>query len=400
MRPLRIAIAGAGIAGLAAAILLRRTGHEVTVLERFEKPEPIGSGLIVQPTGQAVLAQLGLLDKAAALSSPITAIRGNDAISGRRVLDVSYSALKGDQFGLGIGRGALFNLLFQAVREMDIAIMTDACVDAVRPDKGRFRPVLKGEAADEAFDLVVDASGAGSRLLRQFFDRHLPRPNRFGALWASVDFHADGFDGAALEQRYDAASVMIGVLPTGRDHIDGPLRAALFWSQKPQEFDQLRDGGLAAWKERIAAYWPQTQCYLEQIDDWDQLTLARYGHHTLPRPHAHGVVFIGDAAHSTSPQLGQGANMALLDALALDKALACFCNLEQALGEYARMRRLHVRLFQFLSAALTPFYQSDSAAYPFVRDRLAAVAARVPPGPQMLAGMVSGTLGWPFHALK
>ena len=50
-------------------------------------------------------------------------------------------------------------------------------------------------------------------------------------------------------------------------------------------------------------------------------------------------------------------------------------------------------------AAFTPFYQSDSAALAFVRDRLVSTLARVPPAPQILASMVSGTLVDPFAAI-
>ena len=60
------------------------------------------------------------------------------------------------------------------------------------------------------------------------------------------------------------------------------------------------------------------------------------------------------------------------------------------------MRRRHVRVFQALSFAFTPFYQSDSTVLPFIRDRLVATIARIPPGPQFLASMVAGTLVDPF----
>ncbi|AZU03843.1 FAD-dependent monooxygenase [Glycocaulis alkaliphilus] len=60
MPPKNIAIAGCGPAGLAAALLLHRDGHRVRLYERFETPRPIGSGLLIQPTGLAVLERLGL----------------------------------------------------------------------------------------------------------------------------------------------------------------------------------------------------------------------------------------------------------------------------------------------------------------------------------------------------
>ena len=144
------------------------------------------------------------------------------------------------------------------------------------------------------------------------------------------------------------------------------------------------------------ALWPACQAYLAQIDSFDQLALARYGHHTLALPVGRRLAIVGDAAHSTSPQLGQGANMALLDTRALSHALATSPSMEDALQAYARMRRLHVRVFQALSLAFTPFYQSDSAVLPFIRDRLVATIARIPPGPQFLASMVAGTVIDPF----
>ena len=109
------------------------------------------------------------------------------------------------------------------------------------------------------------------------------------------------------------------------------------------------------------------------------------------------VAFIGDSAHSTSPQLGQGANMALLDALALSHALASAAGLDDALEAYCRSRRWHVRVFQGLSLTFTPFYQSDGRLLPFLRDTLVATVARVPPAPRVLASMVAGTIVRPMR---
>jgi 2-polyprenyl-6-methoxyphenol hydroxylase-like FAD-dependent oxidoreductase len=189
---------------------------------------------------------------------------------------------------------------------------------------------------------------------------------------------------------------MIGVLPIGRPEPGAEKMAAFFWSLKPAEAEAVRALGLEAWKERVLRLWPECQAFTSQIDSFDQLSLARYGHHTMKRPAARRLAVIGDAAHSTSPQLGQGANMALLDAAALSHALARTGSIEAALQAYVKARRRHVRVFQALSLAFTPFYQSDSVALPFIRDRLVATVARIPPAPRFLASMVAGTVIDPF----
>jgi 2-polyprenyl-6-methoxyphenol hydroxylase-like FAD-dependent oxidoreductase len=120
------------------------------------------------------------------------------------------------------------------------------------------------------------------------------------------------------------------------------------------------------------------------------MTFAQYDHFTATAPYSRGLVHIGDAAHATSPQLGQGANMALLDALALARALSSNSTLDTALSAYASMRRWHVRLFQGASAIFTPFYQSDSRSLPVLRDWITAPLSRLPIGNIVVARLVAG----------
>lgn len=76
-RPLHIAVVGAGTAGAAAAILLARAGHRVEVFERVADPGPVGAGITLQPTGQAALRTLGLLDEVAACGAPVDRLHGS-----------------------------------------------------------------------------------------------------------------------------------------------------------------------------------------------------------------------------------------------------------------------------------------------------------------------------------
>ncbi len=92
--------------------------------------------------------------------------------------------------------------------------------------------------------------------------------------------------------------------------------------------------------------------------------------------------------------------MALLDALALSRALEAQSNLDAALGEYARMRLWHIRLYQSASWMFTPAYQSDSAAFAAVRDWLMAPLSRTPPAPAILAALVAGEIGAPLGAIS
>ncbi|WP_439496644.1 FAD-dependent oxidoreductase [Bosea sp. (in: a-proteobacteria)] len=395
-----IAVAGCGPAGLAAALLLERAGHQVTLIERFKDPQPLGSGLILQPSGLAVLHELGLAAPLVAAGSRIDRLFGLNAISGSVVLDVRYGALNNGSFGIGIHRAALFDVLFAAVKARPIAIETGIEIaDIEAGADGRPAFVTAAGRRVGPFDLAIDASGTRSPLLGRAARPMVRRPLSYGALWANVPLGDDGFDPHALEQRYHRASMMVGVLPIGRHGAEpGPL-ASVFWSLKPEAHAGWRSAGLASWKAEAERYWPAIAPLLARIVDPDQFTLASYRHQTLPLPYGDRLAFIGDAAHSTSPQLGQGANMALLDALALTRALVAEADLDRALRHYAGLRRWHVRLYQAASRMFTPFYQSDSLLLPLIRDHLVPPLARLPGSGHLLASLVSGLVGDPLRKL-
>jgi len=390
MKPLRIAIAGAGPAGLCAALRLRRDLHEVTLFEQFDAPKPLGSGLILQPTGLAVLDELGLGERMRSLGSRLDRLFGRVLPSGRVVLDVRYATLGGERFGLGAHRAALFNVLFDAVVGAKIPIETRRRITGIdRATDGR--PILTGDNGWKAgpFDLVVDALGVRSPLWPLFGGR-ARRDLRYGALWASVPWPSSGFDRHALEQRYQKASTMIGVLPIGRQKEGEVEQAAFFWSLRIDDYDKWRGAGLDAWKGKVRELWPQTEPMLDKIHDAGDMTLAHYGHHMLARPFVERLVAIGDAFHAASPQLGQGANMAMLDARALQRVLHAADDLQAALAGYARQRRRQMAYYQALSRGFTPFYQSDSRILPPLRDFLIAPATRLPFARWLVAASVAG----------
>jgi 2-polyprenyl-6-methoxyphenol hydroxylase-like FAD-dependent oxidoreductase len=245
------------------------------------------------------------------------------------------------------------------------------------------------------FDLVVDALGVRSPLSSR------PRTSlAYGALWATLPWRDGlGFEKDALAQKYRQARQMVGVMPSGRLTESDPETLTYFWSIRADQHATWKQASLEAWKREAIELWPETAPLLDEIQSHDQLTFARYDHRTHAPVVNQRLVHVGDSWHAASPQLGQGANMALLDAYALARALGQPDALDRQLRHYKAMRAGHVRLFQMMSWLFTPVYQSDSAVLAWLRDWLAAPLSRVPPAPQILAAMVSGGLGSPLKRL-
>lgn len=371
---LDIAVCGAGPAGLAVALFLQRDGHRVRIFERFASPQPVGSGLLLQPTGLAVLEQLGLVQELLALGAPIVALQGRDVLSGRRSLDVRYASIGPGWEAVGIHRAALFRVLHDAVVATDIPM---ECGQAIVHDDTRLR----------GFDLVVDALGSHSPLAVHQGRR---RVLEYGALWTNIAWPDGDFQADRLEQRYAGARRMAGLMPIGRLSPEAASQAAFFWSLRRSDVVRWQQQPQGEWLDEVCALWPEVGASLAQCQDKRAFTFAAYDHYTLSRPWSANRVQIGDAAHATSPQLGQGANMALLDAMALSLALRERRDVPEALALYAQLRRWHVRLFQWSSALFTPFYQSDSTWLPRWRDYILAPMTRLPLADSLVARLVAG----------
>ncbi len=386
-----IAVLGCGPAGLATALALHQAGFSPRIFERFEAATAVGSGLILQPAGLMALEELGLATRIKELGQPIDRLFGR-AEMGRVVLDVSYSDNAMGDRGLAVHRSAIFGVLHQAAIDAGIPIELGVNVDRTTKLADSRISIIDSQGRSHGpFDLVVDALGSRSPLLPSGTGRLLP----YGALWATLIWPNSGFDPRALEQRYRGASRMVGVMPIGKRHAGDHDHAAFFWSLKPDNQGNGLDDGLDAWKYRVMEVWPETIGLLSQIRSPSQLHLARYRHHTARPVRDRPLVRVGDAAHSTSPQLGQGVNMALLDACALASAMQSEADIRSAMASYHRQRRLHVALYQAASAAFTPFYQSDSRTLPWIRDTIVPPLAQMRPSRRLLASLVSGTLGLP-----
>lgn len=283
------------------------------IYERFAEARPVGAGLMLQPAGLVALERINCRGCVEALGSRITRFRGWSAPDWRQLVEVDYSQLSGNLYGLGIHRASLFGALWQATTTRGIAIETATEIIGATPAAGgRVRPLCLDGRHLPCVDLIVDASGVNSQLRGIVGASPVPSPYRYGAIWASLpntDFARD-----MLLQRYVAARHMVGILPVGQlPASDTPL-VTLFWSLRPEDHAGVLAAGFETWRDKVAAIWPEAADLLDGTVDFSAFALARYAQFTLRVPFAEGVVFIGDAAHSTSPQLGAGVTMAMLDA--------------------------------------------------------------------------------------
>ena len=396
MKPaMHIAIIGYGTAGQALAVALSRDGHCVEVFERVPVPGPVGAGFLLQPTGLSVLWQLGLLDVALKHGSVVRRLYG-ESTAARAVMDMHYRELHPALFGLGLQRGALFEML-------DLAWTQQRRIHCGREivHVDHERGLLRDDQGDThgPFDLVVVADGSASKLRAQIGEIVFDRPYSWGAQWCLVSAHAWPWPDE-LHQRYRHARKMVGMLPVGTRPGDPTPRLSFFWSLPVSE---LTDAGRdeARWRADVAEIWPQAAQRLETTAVPEGLAQARYRDTVVKRWHRGRAVLIGDAAHAMSPQLGQGVNMALADALALRDALRTASDLPDALDAYQRARRQHLGIYHVWSRWLTPLFQSDHDRIAALRDLLFHPLSRVPGGRgqslRVLAGTCSGWFGrWPL----
>lgn len=392
---LDIGIVGAGFAGASAALFLAERGHAVTLYEEAARPQPVGAGILMQPSGLAVLADLGLLPRALERGSRVDSLVCRTP-QGRPVLALSYRDLESGWFGLGMHRGALFELLHGELSPRGVELVTAASVRGSRLTRSGIRPLLADGTELSEHQLLVVADGARSALRRALPEARVS-PYPWGALWF-VGQDPQGTFAGSLQQVADGTTTLLGFLPCGL----GPRRAgevplvSLFWSVPVTELGRP-DFDLRRWKDVVLELEPRAESLLEQIQDARQLLPASYFDVVLPRFHAERSAFIGDAAHATSPQLGQGTNLALEDARILAACVSAGRDLAQGLERFSALRRSHVRYYQRASRALTPFFQSDSQLLAAPRDLLLGQLCRFPPTARLmlatLAGVQTGFLG-------
>ncbi|MBV9204828.1 MAG: FAD-dependent monooxygenase [Actinobacteria bacterium] len=326
----RILIVGAGIAGLALAASLERSGITPTVVEIGEASLSRGLALMLTSNAVVALRRAGL-DRAVI----------DQGIVLERIIhtDLSGARLEGDHDlgpanrryapNLGITRDGLMSALAGVMRAQ---IRYAATVTSVR-GPAREPEVEFTDGTRATFDLVVGADGIGSAVRRLLFPHIEPEYRSFCA-WRTV---MDCADPDPVFRLSSTDGCFLGSFPAGPDLVYAFLLAHC--TEAPA---LSRDERLARLKELAATFHGNVSPLIQQQHDPTRVVFVPVQEVRTPSYYRGRMVLIGDAAHAFSPLLAQGAAMAIEDAVALAKLVSGSGDVDRALRAYESRRRPRV----------------------------------------------------------
>jgi FAD-dependent urate hydroxylase len=342
---LRIAIVGAGIGGLTAGIALRRAGFDVHLFERAPQLAPVGFGLLLQPNGVKALCSLGLGRELAQVSPRLGAVVMRDQ-SGAVLSDIDIEPLVRSvgQRPRPVARADLFDMLAGGFGRGSITLGAE-CVGVEQDDERATVVFANGDRFDA--DLVVGADG-----LRSAIRPHVAPDATLNYLWAGWEtlIPAD----PALTPA-DTFTFWIG---DGRRAALMPVAGArcyCFFDFPPEdEHAETEVDVRTELREAYGDWCAPVRTMVERIDVARTHPVRYFDLDPLESFVRGRVVLIGDAAHATTPSLGQGASQAIEDAVVLAHyLLTTDVHLGDALARYDAERRDRTQAIVLAARAMT-----------------------------------------------
>lgn len=325
----QIVIAGAGIGGLTSALALSQGGHRVEVLERSPELLPVGAGLTLQINAMRVFARLGLADRLAVEGAVIQKAQVREA-GGAVISELALAELS-REYGapcVTIHRGALQAVLLEAVGRDRVRL--GAQVTGFEAGE-RSVAVTSSDGGRREADALVGADGIHSAVRAQLHG-DAPPVSAGQVCWRGVCENG----GIQPEDRVSESwgkGARFGLVPVGKGR--------LYWfavvnAPAPELRPAEQKADLLA---RFGGWHPEVPQAIEATPA-EQLLRAELSDRPVLQSWGKGrVTLLGDAAHPMTPNLGQGACMAIEDALVLADALAGDGPVDVALRRYEASRR-------------------------------------------------------------
>ncbi|MBY0337536.1 MAG: FAD-dependent monooxygenase [Acetobacteraceae bacterium] len=339
--PHGVLVVGGGIAGATLALALARRGVPVRLIERDAGWRPVSAGMFLYANGLAALDRIGVLGEvvAAGWASP----DGRNPYltpDGTLITEVSYPRIGGDHVPpiLGILRAELHRVLARAMAAAGVPVLLGRAVEAV--EDAAPGPVVArlsdGTRLDG--DVLIGADGIRSALRGLLFPGVAPEFTGFG-VWRSMHDRPASLDAKVMMM---GVGKRLGIMPIG----DGRLYV-FATSREPGNPWYERD----VWHHRMRATFAEFRGpaarFLDELSDPAQVVYTPVEEVRLPLPwHRGRVGLIGDAAHASTPFMGQGGAMAIEDAVVLAEMLAERGPGEAVLAGFGERRHARCALVQ------------------------------------------------------
>lgn len=353
MRKPKAIIIGGGIGGLTAALALRRAGAEATVCERTADLKQVGAGIALASNAMKVFAALGLADQITSYGLPLA----SGAIRTWKGDIVVKAADEARQFmNVCVHRADLQGVLIEALGDEHLRLGYE-CVGFQDRSDGVVAGFGNGEEVKG--DFLVGADGLHSVVRAQLHGSERPRYAGYTAWRAVTTFRQEPTTSESWGhgQRF-------GIVPIGNNRV--------YWfatKNAPEGHPEHPKGRKQELLDLFKGWHPPIHDLIEATDPEAILRHDLYDRKSLKRPWGQGrVTLLGDAAHPTTPNLGQGACQAAEDALVLAQHVRGATDIVAALRHYEAQRLARTAFITDLSWRIGKMSQLENPVLCWLRN--------------------------------
>lgn len=305
-------IIGGGIAGLATAITLRKSGWDVSVQERAPEFSEVGLGFIILPNGLEALDQVGAGNH----------VRANGRVINRAVIQTPEGEIIKDDVlenCLGIKRSSVINAL-RALVPTEIITNGAEFSHFEYNDAGEAVAAHFIDGRREEADIFIATDGANSVIRKLLFPSHPTGSTKIKELVAIADLPdmVESLGSKFLKTQCLTEGLSLGFVPCNDNQIIWYMQ----FDCMKNDIVELTNENKKAFAKKMLKDWPDPIPYVLENTDYNKSFMWFTKDMTvLPAFHKNNIVLAGDAAHLVLPFTSQGVNSALQDAIILGRLL-------------------------------------------------------------------------------
>ncbi|WP_286834561.1 MULTISPECIES: FAD-dependent urate hydroxylase HpxO [Acinetobacter] len=330
---MNITIIGAGMAGLTTGIALKKFGHQVSIYEQAEQILPVGAAISLWSNGVKCLNYLGLTDQVAQLGGQMDNLAYVDGLTGDVMTQFSLYPLIEEvgQRPYPVSRAELQNMLMDEFGHADIHLGKKM---VALNDDGQQVTVSFADGSEIQTDLLVGADGTHSMTRAYVLGENVPRRYAGYVNWNGLVEVSEDLAPADQWTTFVGEGKRASLMPVANNRFyfffDVPL---------PVGLENERSQYKTLLKEYFKDWCPQVQKLIEAIDEQRTNRVEIHDIEPFADFYKGNVVIVGDAAHSTTPDIGQGGCQAMEDAIYLARALQInTLGLQDSLRRYQNKR--------------------------------------------------------------